>query len=521
MLPTDADPVVLSKTWAQPDTVLTRLRAASLSTAEQMTIMAEAIASLLHADADHTVLLSSLLEYRKAIEKLGLKFGNRLVGLMLPPNDEDVELYTKCSLLYTNLAGICQRVIHEAPQELEHSQEIAANVTQACYWAIRFQGERLRYAYCSYTHAPPEIWFQIHQTYQHSLTHGLTNIPVHVDSKLRHITHVYKRVLLFGVCDPYQFPFRSVNGVFQALDDWAKLAHLRSGKPASDKCLFLINPNTDRPAEPMLPNLSLGVDTLYLDTSPLVEVLNLDLNTFEEIGFKNQRQPLRTELETREMLKTLIVSWGIHPPRQSARQRRDDTCELVTSLNSVTALICLDSGQLANSLPQVRNGLQLVDESATGARIRVKRNDKTYVRVGELVAMKSRYSTEWAFGLIRWGQTDTDGDFYLGIYKFIDNATPAWVRHDQERNRSSTGLTTVIWASRKKTEKLTTTLIADIKVYRQGRKIYVEHQGQSSYFEIGEVILSTRYFAWFEITPAEPEPGLLKYLESKSVTTAY
>ncbi len=476
--------------------------AASPHTLEQLETLSATVAKINHAAKSHAAQLDCVLANRGRIERLRLSLNKRLVGLLLPPNAEDAQFYLQCGQLYADLAAVCQRIIRQAPKGFEQNWEDLKLITQACYWAIRFMGDRVRCAFCAYTREPADIWLQIHEIYQHALTYELTRNPVRDDAKQRHIRHVYKRMLLFGICDPYQFPFSVINGVFDDLDDWAKLAHLRKGKPTGDKFLFLINPQTDRPAVPILPKLSLGVDTLYLDTSQLVDVLNLDLNTYADIEARNGRLHPHADLQTREMLKTLIVSWGVHADRHAERRHLNAMCELVTSLSSITAL--LSSAQRnRNHEFRVHRGLQLVDESASGARICLEQENGARVRIGELIAMKGQHENAWCVGMIRWGQTDIDNRFTIGVHKFTDEAYPVTISFDEKNERRFSPIP-AIWLMQKTGDERGPSLIINRRFYTPGERIYVQRAGGYACFEPGKVILSTRYFVWFGIVSVDP-----------------
>ena len=497
----DARPVDLSKTWLKPKALRAHLASPSLNTSERIKAVSEAVSNLAHAEMHHDTRMDYLNQYRVAISGLKPELENQLVGLVLPPNSDDLSFCDQCSELYRNLAVVCKRIILTAPEDIKWRAEDQQRVLQACYWGILFLGERLRYAYCSYRHAPAETWLEIHQIYQYSRSkHIAKSLLKGEKSKLRNISHAYKRMLLFGVCDPYQFPFRTVHGVYNALDDWAKLASLRSGKPTKDTCLFLINPESDRPAMPMLPKLSVGVDTLYLDTSALVSVLNWDLDsTHRDLGLREKtNEGVRKTLETKELLKNLIISWGIYSSRELKRKQTDGHCDVGFGITSVAALTNPNQEAGGNGL-YVRSGLQLVDESPTGARIRLKENDHTHIRVGELIALKRSQIDNWSIGMVRWAQTDIDSRFYIGMYKFVDNGVRVFISPARVEDETSPGSGVGIWSIRKRANEQIPTLIIDPRFYTPNETIQLERGDVRLYLEMGKVILSTRYFIWLEV----------------------
>ena len=492
----------------EPKSLTKLLASPSLDTAERIQMISDAATRLVHADMDHNTLIEYLHQYRGALVDLQPELENQLVGLLLPVNSSDVAFCNLCSELYGNLAAVCKRIILHAPKDFSHSAEDLMRISQACYWGILFLGERLRYSYCSYMHPPAGIWLEIHQIYQFSRSKRIAKHLLKGEkSKLRNISHAYKRILLFGICDPYQFTFRGVHSVYRMLDNYAKLASLRSGRPSKDTCLFLINPEADRPATPMLPKLSIGVDTLYLDTSALVSVLNWDLDTtHSETGLKEKpKEQIRKALETKELLKSLMLSWGIYASRDAKRKRRNSSCDLVLGLNSVAALLDLKNEKTATDGAFVKTGLELVDESASGAKILLKEGNKAHIRVGEVVAMKRKRTDHWSVGMIRWAQMYGGNKFYIGVFKFIDNAIPVSV--GSTKDETPTLRSTGIWATRHKANEQLPTLIVDPKFYNPGEIIRVERGDVQLCFEMGRAIFSTRYFIWFEASLFTPTPG--------------
>ena len=487
------------RTWVEPESLSTRLASPSLSTIERIRILSDATAGLVHADMDHDTLIEYVHRYRIAVGNLQPALENQLVGLLLPANASDIAFCTQCSELYGNLAAICKRIILNAPQDFRHSVEDLARISQACYWGILFLGERLRYAYCSYTQPPPGLWLEIHQIYEFSRSRKIAkHLLEGEDTKLRNISHAYKRVLLFGICDPYQFTFRGVHSVYRMLDNYAKLASLRSGRPSKDTCLFLINPEADRPATPMLPKLSMGVDTLYLDTSALVSVLNWDLDTtHSESTLKEKpREQVCKALETKELLRSLMLNWGIYASRRTKRKYKKSSCDFVYGLSSTATLLGLKDKKIDAKGSYVKTDFELVDESVSGARLLLKEEDRVHVRVGEIVALKRKRGGHWSVGMIRWAQTDGEHEFYIGIYKFIDNAIPVSISSLEDETPARQGVG--IWATKHKANQQLPTLIVDPKFYALGKTIRVERGDVQLYFEMGRALFSTRYFIWFE-----------------------
>lgn len=514
---TAADPEALPRELVGPNTLRGYLTSSALGVVERIRTISTASSELVHANVDHATLLKMLTQYRKAVSVVQPKLDNQLVGLMLPPNAKDIELYQASSDLYAHLAALCKRIILESTEKPGRAPVIAEEVTQACYWGIFFLAERLRCAYGSYTQVPRETWYEIHQIYQYSLAKGVESTRIEVDEKhtIRSIKHLYKRALLLGICDPYHFQFRASYRVFKALDYWAKLARITTQRRDRESCSFLIDPNTDKPAIPILPNtrVSAGPDCRYLDTSTLVSALNLDLNTMRQQTGPDEQESddiVRT-LDNKETLKKLITSWGVHPTRGSGRKRSNSKCDLVVGLGSVAALVSGIDPQREQDNFYIRNGLEVFDESTNGLRICVDPHDRLHVRVGELIAFRNRRtSSEWSIGTVRWAQMDTDDKFYIGMYRLLDNrAVPVDVRRVVLPEGTIFGSAMPgIWTIRNTGEHEAASLIVDNNLYRPGETLCVEQGGTRHFLEMEDVVLSTRWFIWFDLNLPDSTPEL-------------
>ena len=516
---TAARPEDLPDSLVKPKVLHAYLTDPGLGLTDRVKAVSNAASTLVHADADPHTLMSHLAQYRKAVGVLAPKIDEQVVGLMLPPNERDLEFYHLCSELYSRLAAVCKRIILTAPDNLDRSSPQADDVIQACYWAIYFLGERLQCAYRSYAHAPTESWYEIHQIYRYSESNRIETAFVHIDEevKVRNISHIYIRVLLLGICNPYHLPFRAAQTIFKALDDWAKLVHLSAEVSRQGPCMFLINPDADLPAMPMPQNTRLSADAAerYLDTTELVSILMENLSAARDRKFlkRYSTDHIARELESRETLKKLIVSWGLHPIRKAGRVSSDRQCDTLIGLRSVASVLDVGNGSAAatGQDPNVVRRLKLIDESEHGARARVDENDAIHVRIGELVAQRKAdegMAGSWSIGMIRWAQTNADEEFHIGIFKFISDAVPVAVRYmsldDGETPFTEPAMG--LWTIRTTGEHPATSLILGSRHYKPGGPISVERGDVRHMFEIREVVLSTRCFLWFDVSLTDSTP---------------
>lgn len=481
---------------------------------QQIATLSDAASTLIHGDTDTSTLLDYLEQYCEALLALRPRLNDQLVGLMLPPNPEDTAFYNQCSELYARMASVCKRVILTAPDDVDAKD--TDGISRACYWAIYFIGEHLRCAYATYHHVPTESWYEVHQIYQYSLSEHIATRKIHFDgAKARNIRHIYIRVLLMGICDPYNFPFRTVHSIFRATDEWSKLVQLSATPNQSNSCLFLIDPNTDRPAMPVLANARLqeDIEVLYLDTTDLVSELNNNLDSAQRTTpLRGQpRERIVGELESRDVLKKVILAWGTHPIRGLGRQPDTKKCDILVGLASISSVLGQQENVPVIGNP-IRRRLELIDHSERGVRARVDAADDVHIRVGELVALNQGPfdgdEDDWFIGMIRWAQTTPDGDFHVGIYKLLDDVLPVSVSHIpmEDGDVPVTYPVAGLWMVRNRKDTKRTSVIVNNNLYRPRDNIRVERGKTKHNFEIRHVVLSTRSFIWFDVSLSNSTP---------------
>jgi hypothetical protein len=100
-------------------------------------------------------------------------------------------------------------------------------------------GEHLLINYECYAKARQGSWLKIHKLYNIARAEGVHDTTVESDSgPARTVEHIYKRLLLLGLSDPYRYPFRGLGRIYENLEEWASLASLTTTAENSGRCLF-------------------------------------------------------------------------------------------------------------------------------------------------------------------------------------------------------------------------------------------------------------------------------------------
>ncbi len=466
-------------------------------------------------DLDTVSKLKRLANYRVIVQVLKPHLNDQMAGPLIPRGTTDTALYGECDRMYSNLADAADRVLLSATDDdpLSHKQKHQA--AQSGYWAIEFLAERLRCAYSCYARVPLGVWSDIHRIYQYATSRNLEHKIVEIGKGLEtsDIEHLYKRVVVFGLSDPYQLPFRSVHSVFDSLDEWASKVRLEH-EPIRNSCLFEINLDTDFPAMPVLNRRRSADDksVIYVDTSRLVGFLNknlIEINDATKSPNASQRK-INEELEHADIVKKLIVKLGIQPYRRADRTQEERKCQAAVGLHSVVRVI-QKSGERDSMEPNNFNvkTIDLIDESEFGARIRISNGNQKETPIGELIAIRKGNDT-WSIGLIRWVQIDKDKQIQAGVYKFIDNYVPVFVKQLSSLDEKPISPPSIpgIWTIREKKDQRLASLIVAAGTYKPKQTVIVSKGKVEHALEMQEVILSSRHFVWSNVSLSGSNPKL-------------
>ena len=284
--------------------------------------------------------------------------------------------------VYVALADGYKRVILEHASDPARDEKTLDDITRACYWAMYCLGERLRFAYESYHQVPEGLWREVHQVFRYARYCDVADIAVTADGNggLRTPEHMYKRLLLLGLSDPYQLPFRTIPAVYHALDNWASRARLLDkGETAPADRQFVVTVDLDRPALPGLPQARVEATSrqLVLDTTDLVDHLQnkRDGVIGDTLSEPGNEQVRFSRFEKMETLQTLIRRWCQHPLRVAPRTPTNRECELVVGLQSVYAVLNGKepdrvSGALADNMTADTQNADDVSRSPANSRSR-------------------------------------------------------------------------------------------------------------------------------------------------------
>ncbi|MFC1665609.1 hypothetical protein ACFL17_08285 [Pseudomonadota bacterium] len=465
---------------------------------------------------------------------------NHRAILSLPLSQKALSNTAKIAQIYGLLADqylqlAAPIVVYKGFSELPSKRQLAS----ACYWGICYLSGILINSYESYQRRPAGLWANMHRLYMLARGNNVLENK-RVNGGTRTIAQLYKSALLLSLSDPYQLPLGIVDHLFELLDTWSASVHLRESCQTTDgKCLFVIDLHCDDPGLPYFAHTKIDSSggTIFLNTVPLVERLNVDLTQVLIEAAKEPSDLARSsKLEHMEMLRTLIVHWGTHPIRQLERKKIHQKCDLVVGLKSVNFVVnnrkpyfeeqMFANFDATNEMMRGTFGYQqhrqkddyicyhhwrYMDESRLGIHLILEDTASVQVEVGDFVAVKSEQDQErWQPGIVRWAMSREGADLELGIYKVGTDVKAAAVKRicsDEALNQEL--YTPALVLTGLQQTKQCHSVVAKSGIYEPNGMLWLNIQGEDHVVQASNLIKSTRSVDWFEFTYEYERSGIV------------
>ncbi len=391
----------------------------------------------------HGIALALIASYEhqtRPISGLGLKAADRAQGL-----------YAEMALGYERLAVAASQRSNQTQAQRGHA---AVSVQRAIYYLCRALAVR----YGLHYPAPAGIWRNLHDLYHYAETEGVADAPVtdalNACAAASSVSHVYKQALLLNFADPYQLPARMIERVHRYLDAMAPLAELSRTVPAMrPDCQFVLNLATDRAgvANADTAAVTTGACYRFMTTVALARAMHDQLTALQAGGAPPMHGLAAGFFATQgaDMLKRLLVAWGVHPKRRFARVARDHVpADVHVGLEAICRAVnggapFARSSTLVGPLPRPPErprgddavsgdahagsersaSWKLLDESAGGFQLGCPHTPREPVHVGELTctcAGSSRKHTD--IGIIRWVMIEPGGAVRVGVQRLAPSA---------------------------------------------------------------------------------------------------
>ncbi len=204
----------------------------------------------------------------------------------------------------------------------------------AIHRSIKLLSTVLLKSYQIYETYPESVWLEIHSLYRHAESSRLHNSKVTDESMScgpSTIANAYKQILMLALACPYRMRHTEAEAVYKALEDWASACELKPVYKAGGEVMFATNLDTDQP-----PSYLVLRDTKenhstcrILGTRRLADLLHKSLSE------KRETAKTRCQSLSRDMLRRLMLAWGVMPKRRYSRVRDHSQVVAAMGLSSI------------------------------------------------------------------------------------------------------------------------------------------------------------------------------------------
>ena len=253
---------------------------------------------------------------------------DRLSGNTFPLADKPRARFRLIAALIQESGYGYKQVINDLTQDENKSTYTDMVLVHSIYHAVIFLSKSLLAAYSGYVPEPEGVWAELHRLYGFAERHDLLALPVSTpdnarpDSDPQTIKHVYKRIVLLYLANPYHLMSGEVGVIYAHLNLWAMHGRLMAAdNNMSLDGKYYIDLNQAFPPQYALRHDTLQVsdDLRVLDVTRLVEHIGSELNKYTgSPGIDESPVTLRERIR-RDMLQRLALAWGGRRARQDER----------------------------------------------------------------------------------------------------------------------------------------------------------------------------------------------------------
>jgi cyclic-di-GMP-binding protein len=265
------------------------------------------------------------------------------VGKPFPLTDRARQIVHLSQTLMTQMARGYRIVVHENADKrglLNDNKQAAV----ACHRALSYFGETLLRAYQVYAPYPAGVWHQVHDLYRHAEAKDFARHSVkHPNAdggQETSIEDAYKRILLLALACPYRLRQGEVEQVYDWLREWSQHATLNTfAATKNPNGLFVADFASDDP-----PTYLVLHDTQYNQESCRLLNATRLADVVRDVSHQWQVQTRRTPKVNDQVLRRLMLAWGVMPKRRFSRSQRHSIAVVAMGLSAAHYYI---SGEVA------------------------------------------------------------------------------------------------------------------------------------------------------------------------------
>ena len=411
------------------------------------------------------------------------------------------------------VAGLLREIKHEMAKGYRRAaydilgqsglrQDLESLVT-ALHRALYYHGQSLLSSYELYQEIHGARWRDIYSLYLEAERKALhlTTVkdPFKQGEANTSVSDMFKQILLLALADPHRLTQQEMRTVYTMLDGWAAQCQLYGITDFNEPPgVFVVDLSGDAPpAHLVYNNVQQQAATRLLDTTALAHSLRGLLTQANQGAAPSTRAGASNEAAlSRDLLRRLLISWGYTSKRAFSRSQQPDSMSVTFGLSACHRAV---SEPGAGAAPAASVRCRIINESATGARLRWEGDETARARVGELIVLRhgEEETAHQSIAVIRWMKSFADHSVDFGIQMLVPEATPVSVRLADAKQAERDYLKALLLPPLPPTELLET-LITPAHLYRPGDIISV-HGGQDEQrYRLVRAIEGTQSFTRFE-----------------------
>ncbi len=429
-------------------------------------------------------------------------------------------------LVTAKVGSLCQRladgykVLIREGREGRRDPLKDAGQLLAVFRAMEQLNRALMHAYRCYATVPPQVLHEIHQLYLLAESVGVQDRPVVVNRDrggARTIAHLYKRVLLLALSDPFHLAEGHAVRWFDLLDGWASLCPLSAdleSLPVKDQ-RFVIDLGGDGPPVPWGHARTEDESLLrVLATRPLAEAVAIELKGLEAL------HTLRDHAPTIRLLRMLLPN--LQGPRQRASPRRPAHRAVQVAIGMHAIVHCLaGTGRRRESVDASNaHGIEVRDldsysaeeyvleewwvenESIRGYLLSKDRGSCDDLRIGDLLGIaapaRNKRKGPLSLAVVRWVRAATNGRIAMGVETIPGKPAPVRCSPVDDRDPP---VETALLLPQIESLKLPATVIARKDFYVDGQSFMYTSEATQCQATMGDRLLDTACVDQFVAQP--------------------
>lgn len=391
------------------------------------------------------------------------------------------------------------------------TDKISANAILRAMHAV---AEHALVCYQTYVSLPSHIWSDLHQLYFCAIKLGIQNIKVDenksiVGSTSTHantIENTYKHALLISLADPQHLTQKNMRLAAEYLAFHVENAKISIVAPLemTTSC-FIVDLSSNKPPisyskQKTAPNPDRD---MLLQTLDLVIAIHRDLSSLQNDQLpKDGGIPANANRdEYIDLLTYLIKHWGVTQNRIFNRTKTNGEIEIVSGIPAIHYFSNASTENSSNTNDQIEawktsgshtpqaSLWHITNISAIGMSVRRHLTAEKNIRIGSLLALKTKTEQTWSLGLVRWASCGSRDRLDIGVQLIAPHAQGA-MAHITRNGREEMVLLLPEIAALKQHE----TIIARVGTYEPARQLSITYNNNTNVVILTKIVERSHHF---------------------------